>query len=99
MHLATTDLGVGFRTSHIVNPLERGHTAFGPPGHERAATTQLRGWGTSAWFVRWVLLGFNTEDRLGPQRATEKKPIARFARSAICFLRGSLWFSVLTVLK
>ena len=28
VHLATTDLGVGFRTKHIVNPLERGHIAF-----------------------------------------------------------------------
>ena len=27
-HLATTDLGVGFRTNHVVNPLERGHIAF-----------------------------------------------------------------------
>ena len=28
VHLATRDLGVGFRTKHIVNPLERGHIAF-----------------------------------------------------------------------
>lgn len=28
VHLATTDLGVGFRTNHVVNPLERGHIAF-----------------------------------------------------------------------
>jgi len=28
VHLATTDLGVGFRTHHVVNPLERGHIAF-----------------------------------------------------------------------
>ena len=28
VHLATTDLGVGFRTNQIVNPLERGHIAF-----------------------------------------------------------------------
>jgi glyoxylase I family protein len=28
VHLATKDLGVGFRTNHIVNPLERGHIAF-----------------------------------------------------------------------
>ena len=28
MHLATRDLDVGFRTNHIVNPLERGHIAF-----------------------------------------------------------------------
>ena len=27
-HLATTDLGVGHRTGHAVNPLERGHIAF-----------------------------------------------------------------------
>ena len=27
-HLATTDLGVGHRTKHAVNPLERGHIAF-----------------------------------------------------------------------
>jgi glyoxylase I family protein len=27
-HLATTDLGVGFRTKHVVNPLDRGHIAF-----------------------------------------------------------------------
>jgi catechol 2,3-dioxygenase-like lactoylglutathione lyase family enzyme len=27
-HLATTDLGVGFRTNNVVNPLERGHIAF-----------------------------------------------------------------------
>ncbi len=27
-HLATKDLGVGFRTNHAVNPLERGHIAF-----------------------------------------------------------------------
>jgi hypothetical protein len=26
--LATKDLSVGFRTNHIVNPLERGHIAF-----------------------------------------------------------------------
>jgi glyoxylase I family protein len=28
VHLATKDLSVGFRTNHIVNPLERGHIAF-----------------------------------------------------------------------
>ena len=28
VHLATKDLGVGFRTKHVVNPLERGHIAF-----------------------------------------------------------------------
>ena len=28
VHLATKDLDVGFRTNHIVNPLERGHIAF-----------------------------------------------------------------------
>ena len=28
VHLATKDLGVGFRTNHAVNPLERGHIAF-----------------------------------------------------------------------
>ena len=28
VHLATKDLGVGFRTDHVVNPLERGHIAF-----------------------------------------------------------------------
>src|SRR5690348_6495579 len=28
VHLATKDLGVGFRTNHFVNPLERGHIAF-----------------------------------------------------------------------
>jgi glyoxylase I family protein len=28
VHLATKDLGVAFRTNHIVNPLERGHIAF-----------------------------------------------------------------------
>lgn len=27
-HLATKDLGVGFRTGNAVNPLERGHIAF-----------------------------------------------------------------------
>jgi catechol 2,3-dioxygenase-like lactoylglutathione lyase family enzyme len=27
-HLATKDLGVGFRTGHAVNPLERSHIAF-----------------------------------------------------------------------
>ncbi len=27
-HLATKDLGVGFRTGHAVNPVERGHIAF-----------------------------------------------------------------------
>ena len=27
-HLATTDLGIGFRTGHAINPLERGHVAF-----------------------------------------------------------------------
>lgn len=27
-HLATTDLGVGHRTGHALNPLERGHIAF-----------------------------------------------------------------------
>lgn len=27
-HLATTDLGVGHKTGHAVNPLERGHMAF-----------------------------------------------------------------------
>ena len=27
-HLATTDLGVGFRTNQVVNPLDRGHIAF-----------------------------------------------------------------------
>jgi glyoxylase I family protein len=27
-HLATTDLAVGHRTGHAVNPLERGHIAF-----------------------------------------------------------------------
>ena len=28
MHLAEKDLGVGFRTGHAVNPMERGHIAF-----------------------------------------------------------------------
>ena len=28
LHLATTDYGVGFRTNHAINPLERGHIAF-----------------------------------------------------------------------
>ena len=28
MHLATQDLGVGFRTRHSINLLERGHIAF-----------------------------------------------------------------------
>jgi glyoxylase I family protein len=28
VHLAATDLGVGFRTNQVVNPLERGHIAF-----------------------------------------------------------------------
>jgi len=28
VHLAETDLGVGFRTNHVVNPLDRGHIAF-----------------------------------------------------------------------
>ena len=28
LHLAQKDLGVGFRTRHSVNPLERGHIAF-----------------------------------------------------------------------
>jgi glyoxylase I family protein len=28
VHLAATDLGVAFRTKHVVNPLERGHIAF-----------------------------------------------------------------------
>jgi catechol 2,3-dioxygenase-like lactoylglutathione lyase family enzyme len=28
MHLATQDLGVGFRTQQPINPLERGHIAF-----------------------------------------------------------------------
>jgi glyoxylase I family protein len=28
VHLATQDLGVGFRTNHVINPLERGHIAF-----------------------------------------------------------------------
>jgi glyoxylase I family protein len=28
MHLATRDIDLGFRTNHIVNPLERGHIAF-----------------------------------------------------------------------
>lgn len=27
-HLATTDLAVGHRTGHAINPLERGHIAF-----------------------------------------------------------------------
>ena len=27
-HLAATDLDVAFRTGHVVNPFERGHTAF-----------------------------------------------------------------------
>lgn len=27
-HLATRDLGVGFRTGHALNPLDRGHIAF-----------------------------------------------------------------------
>jgi catechol 2,3-dioxygenase-like lactoylglutathione lyase family enzyme len=28
LHLAERDLGVGFRTKHAINPLERGHIAF-----------------------------------------------------------------------
>ena len=28
LHLAERDLGVGFRTRHAINPLERGHIAF-----------------------------------------------------------------------
>jgi glyoxylase I family protein len=28
LHLAERDLGVGFRTGHAINPLERGHIAF-----------------------------------------------------------------------
>ena len=28
LHLAERDLGVGFRTKNIINPLERGHIAF-----------------------------------------------------------------------
>jgi glyoxylase I family protein len=28
VHLAETDLGVSFRTNHVVNPLDRGHIAF-----------------------------------------------------------------------
>jgi hypothetical protein len=32
VHLAATDLGVAFRTKHVVNPLERGHIAFQLPG-------------------------------------------------------------------
>ena len=28
MHLAERDLGVGFRNSHMINPVERGHIAF-----------------------------------------------------------------------
>jgi glyoxylase I family protein len=28
LHLAEKDLGVGFRTGNVVNPLERGHIAF-----------------------------------------------------------------------
>ena len=28
MHLATRDIELGFRTNHIVKPLERGHIAF-----------------------------------------------------------------------
>ncbi|MBL6079609.1 VOC family protein [Belnapia sp. T18] len=28
LHLAERDLGVGFRTSNAINPLERGHIAF-----------------------------------------------------------------------
>jgi catechol 2,3-dioxygenase-like lactoylglutathione lyase family enzyme len=28
LHLAQKDLGVGFRTKHAINPLERGHIAF-----------------------------------------------------------------------
>ena len=28
MHLAEKDLGVGFRTGNVVNPLEKGHIAF-----------------------------------------------------------------------
>jgi glyoxylase I family protein len=28
VHLAETDRGVGFRTNHVVNPLDRGHIAF-----------------------------------------------------------------------
>ena len=30
VHLATKDLGVGFRTNHTVNPLERGDIALRP---------------------------------------------------------------------
>ena len=28
MHLAEKDLGIGFRTGHVVNPVDRGHIAF-----------------------------------------------------------------------
>jgi glyoxylase I family protein len=28
LHLAEKDLGVGFRTKNVINPLERGHIAF-----------------------------------------------------------------------
>ncbi|RAI61061.1 VOC family protein [Roseicella frigidaeris] len=28
LHLAERDLDVGFRTGHVINPLERGHIAF-----------------------------------------------------------------------
>jgi glyoxylase I family protein len=28
LHLAERDLGVGFRTNNVINPLERGHIAF-----------------------------------------------------------------------
>ena len=28
MHLAEKDMGIGFRTGHIVNPVQHGHIAF-----------------------------------------------------------------------
>ncbi len=41
LHLAERDLGVGFRTGHAINPLERGHISSGASGRgaSRSRTT------------------------------------------------------------
>ena len=58
VHIAQTDLGVGFRTGQAINPLERGHIAFRTDDIEAfkkrldekgVAYSDYGGWAMSGW--------------------------------------------------
>ena len=63
-HLATKDLGLGFRMKHAVNPVERGHIAFRTDDIEafkkrldekRIPYSDYGKWAMNGWFQIFLL--------------------------------------------